>query len=504
MERQGCPKPICAQEYIGKMRCGWKNWRAWVLAAVLFCGASGARADTIVLKNGKRIIALSVTQDGDKIRYETAAGTLTLPRAIVDHVERGGAPTVESSPGAAGLSLKAPESAAANPELTASQSEMEARVIHGGEVDRTYVAELESEAGSGKSLANWNAALAHHLAALFESAHGDMDLAIADERQAVTYAPEQPVFLTNLAYLHLRRSEYTQSLEYLERARRVAPEDPDVAKLEGWAYYGLSKLDQAVAEWQHALALRPDAETETALKKALRDKEEEAQYRENESRHFTLRYSGASEPAMARDVLRTLEHHFDAIESELSYLPPDSIGVILYTQQAFADITQAPSWVGALNDGRIRVPVQGLSSVTPELSRVLRHELTHSFVQQKTRGHAPTWIQEGLAQWMEGKRSDASATALIRMASSAPEQAAAHFEGDWMKMPNDAAGVAYAWALANVECILHAGGMTDLDRIMDRLAAGEAPEVATKAITRNDYAELTSDTVDYLRKAYGN
>jgi hypothetical protein len=207
---------------------------------------------------------------------------------------------------------------------------------------------------------------------------------------------------------------------------------------------------------------------------------------------------------MARDVLRTLEHQFDAIESELSYAPPDSIGVILYTQQTFADITQAPAWVGALNDGRIRVPVQGLSSVTPELSRVLKHELTHSFIQQKTRGRAPTWLQEGLAQWMEGKRSDANAAALIRMAVTSPEQVAAHFESDWMKMSNEAAGAAYAWALANVESLLHFGGMTDLDRIMDRMAAGDAPEAATKTITRSDYNGLTSETVAYLRQTYGN
>lgn len=487
------------------MRCSWKNWHAWALLCVLAAPpAVLAQGNTIVLKNGRRIAALSVTQDGDKVRYETSAGQLTLPRAIVDHVESGGMPTLAGATDSGKLSLRPPEVEAADPAVTSGKGAMEARLIREGEVDRTYVAELENEARSGNSLANWNAALAHHLASVFELAHGEMDLAVADERQAVTYVPQQPVFLTNLAYLHLRRSEFTQSLEYLERARRVAPEDPDVAKLTGWAYYGLNRLDQAVAEWKHALALRPDAEIEAALKKALRDKEEEAQYKENESRHFTLRYSGSSEPAMARDVLRTLEHHFDAIEAELSYSPSDSIGVILYTQQAFADITQAPAWVGALNDGRIRVPVQGLSSVTPELSRVLRHELTHSFVQQKTRGRTPTWIQEGLAQWMEGKRSDANAAALIRMASSAPDQAAAHFEGDWMKMSNEVVEVAYAWALANVECILHAGGMTDLDHIMDRITAGESPEAATKAVTRNNYAELTSDTADYLRKTYGN
>jgi hypothetical protein len=33
--------------------------------------AGAARADKIVLKNGRKIIAYNVVEDGDKIRYET-------------------------------------------------------------------------------------------------------------------------------------------------------------------------------------------------------------------------------------------------------------------------------------------------------------------------------------------------------------------------------------------------------------------------------------------------
>src|SRR5205807_10441065 len=138
---------------------------------------------------------------------------------------------------------------------------------------------------------------------------------------------------------------------------------------------------------------------------------------------FKLRYSGASAPALARDVLRTLERHYSEIESELNFTPPESIGVILYTQDAFSDITKAPAWAGALNDGRIRVPVLGLTSVDAELSRILKHELTHSFIAQKTRSacmglaascaiRAPTWIQEVLAQWMERQRRREDAACL--------------------------------------------------------------------------------------------
>jgi tetratricopeptide (TPR) repeat protein len=478
--------------------------RGLVCASALLLAAGGAWADTIVLKNGRRITALSITDEGDKIRYETAAGTLTLPKSIVDHIERGdGVATGQPPAGTLSLSLKQPDPVV-SPAVVASRNEVESHVVHDGGVDRNYLAEMDNNARSGSAVANRNAAVAHHVASQYELEHGQTDRALEDERQALIYAPEQPVFLTNVAYLHLRRSEFTQSLEYLDRAARVSPEDPDIAKLRGWAYYGLNKMDQAVAEWQHALALRPDAEIEAALKKAQRDKEEEEAYRENESVHFRLKYSGAAEPGLAHDVLRTLERHYEAIESELNYSPPDSIGVILYTQEAFADITRAPAWVGALNDGRIRVPVQGLGEVTPDLSRVLKHELTHSFIQQKTRGHAPTWLQEGIAQWMEGKRSGANAQALIHLYADSPELAMAHFDSDWMKMPGDKAAAAYAWALANVECILNSGGIEDLDRIMDRLAGGERPEAATREVTRDSYAELTMETVTFLGKTYGH
>ena len=52
--------------------------------------------------------------------------------------------------------------------------------------------------------------------------------------------------------------------------------------------------------------------------------------------------------------------------------------------------------------------------MTDELARVLKHELTHSFVGQKTDGRCPVWLQEGIAQYMEGKRSRAMPPRLFR------------------------------------------------------------------------------------------
>src|ERR1700722_20317760 len=314
-----------------------------MLACVLLL-AGGARADKIVLKNGRKIIAYNVVEDGDKVRYETSAGQLALPRSIVDHIEKGGLMPVIGSPAAAaaGLNLEPPEPAA-----TAGDSEIDKSAVHDGAVDRNYINNLESRAGAGDAQA-LRAARAHHAASEFELVKGDLERALSDARAAVFYAPEDPAMLMNLAYVYLRRSELKQSLEYLERAKRYAPTNPDVYKLEGWTYYGLNRPDQAVAEWKKSLALRPDSEVQAALDKALRDKQDEAPYKDISSAHFTLKYSGGAEPGPARDVLRTLDLHFAAIESELNFSPPDPIGVVLYTQQAFTEITKAPGWAGAL------------------------------------------------------------------------------------------------------------------------------------------------------------
>jgi tetratricopeptide (TPR) repeat protein len=458
--------------------------------------AAGGRADTIVLKNGKRIVALSVVEDGDKIRYETAAGELSLPKSIVDHIERGPVGVMPDSPAAAAANL------AIAPPVFESDAEVEQATIHDGAIDRNYLSHVEGEARSGGAKANARAARALHAASQFELAHGDMEHALNDERSALNYVPDDPMILMNVAYLHLKRSEYKASMEYLERARRVAPDDPEIAKLEGWAYYGMVKLDQAVAEWKRALAIGPDPEVQAALAKAERDRREEQSYRENESTHFTLHYDGNSEPELAREILRALEMHFSAIESELNYTPPDSIGVVLYTQQAFADITRAPSWVGALNDGRIRVPVQGLTSLTPDLSRILKHELTHSFVQQKTHSLAPIWVHEGIAQWVEGQRSRDNAAVLVQVYNEKQALPLGEMEKSWMQLPSSVASYAYAWALANVEYMVQTDGMSDVERILNAIAAGSTTEAAIQEVLHLNYDELEKETVNYLRKTY--
>lgn len=461
-----------------------------------------ASADTIYLKNGKKITASHVVQENGQVSYETSTGWLSLPASIVDKVVHDldslGSKTGTPTDRAANLPIAPP-----NALVPPGNDEAARTAVRDGSIDLSLLARLESEADANRSATSVDRVVAAEVAAArFEISVGDFDQAAAHYAVGLRYAPDNVPLLLETSYLRLRRSQYSAALDLLEHARRIEPDSPDVAKLAGWAYYGLSRVDDAVSEWKRALALKPDAEVQHALEKAERDAQEEVNYHEGETTHFRLRYNGDAAPELARGVLRTLETQFDEISSTLNYVPPEPIGVILYTNQTFVDITRAPSWVGALNDGRIRVPVEGLSSMTDELARVLKHELTHSFVGQKTSQRCPVWLQEGLAQYLEGKRSRGAAAALSAAYEKHLEFSLASYEGSWMNLQRESAISAYAWSLATVEAIVNTDGMDDIERILDRIAAQSATEDALRAVLHETYADLEETTVHYLRKAY--
>jgi tetratricopeptide (TPR) repeat protein len=459
--------------------------------------ASSAAADTIILKNGHKIVATDITEDAEHVTYQTPAGQLTIPKSIVARIDHDN------------FAYSSAASADSEPPVTAPTIEpvrgyedVARLAVHDDAVDYAYLTRLDTDARSGSAIAIAKLAAGHYAAAQFLAGKGDTDSAINQYHQALVFAPDNLGLLLNVAVLYLRESEFKSALDPLEHARQVAPDSADVRKLMGWAYYGANKTDQAVEAWKRAEQLRPDPEVENALEKALRDKAEEESYREGETAHFDLKYYGGANPDLARGILRALEDDFRDLESQLDYTPPDQIAVILYTEQTFADITRAPGWVGALNDGRLRIPVQGLTEVTPELARVLKHELTHSFVGQKSHSRAPTWLQEGIAQWMEGRRSSSSAAGLVAAADQGSVPSLASMEGSWMALSGDSAAFAYAWSLAVVESIIDQGGVSDISRLLEHIATSSSTAEAVQETLRMNYADLQEQTVTYLKRTY--
>ncbi len=455
-------------------------------------------ADVIHLKNGRKIWADHVRESGNRVEYDVGDDSYAISKSSVESIEAGGLPpaygSASSGQGAAkDLPAFVPE------DSLAGHDDLLARVVHEGKVDPDALTALEMEGKPELS------ATAYFLAGKHELEHGNLPQAKRYLETALTFRPDNSTILNYYAMALVRSGNAAAALPYAERSARVNPDSADAHTVLGFVQFSADRTKEAVRSWKRSLEIRPDPVVQQYLAKAQREATTEADFSQRESSHFTLRYEGKqTSEQLRRELIATLESQYDDLVRVLGVAPRASIPVILYTEQAFFDVTHAPSWSGAVNDGKLRIPISGITSMTSDLARVLKHELTHSFVAQATGSRCPTWLNEGIAQAVEPKTVAANGrrlSQLFRAQQAIPYNA---LEGSFMRFSPIEAVVAYDESLAAVEYISETYGMSDVERILERLGQGSSTESALRATIHSDYGQLESDVGKFLASKYGD
>ena len=474
--------------------------RATVIYGFLFAlilAAAAASAEVIHLKNGRTIWADHVRDTGTHIEYDLGEDTYALPKSLVDRVDAAGvAPGYSSPEGSAKDAHALPDFAPAD--NLNNDPALIGDIIQDGRVNPDALIAVE-RAGNLRA-----AAAGNFIAGKHEFDHGNLGKARPYFEAGLRFDSDNPTILNYYAALLVRTGNAAEALPYAERAVRAAPDSPDTLTVLGYVQFATDHAPEAIRSWKHSLELRPDAAVQKYLEKAQRDATAEADYTQHESSHFTLKYEGKQTSETLRgQLVRTLESEYDDLVRELGIAPRNSISVVLYTEQSFFDVTQAPSWSGAVFDGKLRIPINGLTSVTPELARVLKHELAHSFIRQLAAGRCPQWLNEGMAQAVEPKQLTHGQllAELFRTQHEIPLNA---LEGSFMQLASTQATVAYEESLAAVEYIRDTYGMSDLERILERLGQGSSIEAALRATIHSDYGQLETEVGNYLNSKYGS
>lgn len=480
--------------------------RRAIVAALLLVGSTGmSLADEIYLKNGNKITGSVVREDSRQLVYDQAGGEYTLPRSLIERV-------VRSSPseGATSSDTDAPSMRGESAPLPVIRpldlsSETSSLVIRNNALDEAQLQRLDEEVLRNPTDENrYRLALGYRVAGAFLSRAGKPDRAIELYRHALNFAPSDLGLTVELGYLLVTEKQYSQSVDLLRPAGDRFPQSADVPLLLGSAYYYTENLDRAIAEWKRSLDLHRDPRVQEALAKAERERDVAGSYQEMRDVHFLLRYQGADVKPLADQVLQTLNADFKNLEADLDVYPRETIIVLLYPDQAFSDITRLPSWVGAENDGKIRVPVSGLSSVSPELARVLKHELTHSFVHQATLGRCPVWFNEGLAQLEEGSPAPATAALLARALANGQSLPFDSLETSFLDLPKEKVGMAYFKSLAAVQYLRDTYGMPEIRRLLKLIATQPDFNLLLQNELRIGYAALEQNVAAYVEKRYGS
>jgi tetratricopeptide (TPR) repeat protein len=453
-----------------------------------------AWADTIHLKNGRTIVADHVRENGNHFEYDIGDDSYAIPKSLVDHVDAGGLPTHSASAArVADLPTFTPADSLAN------EGDLVGKIIKEGKVDPEALAGLEHKGNPELS------ATADFIAGKFEFEHGNIAQSRNYFESALRFQPENSTVLIYYAALLVRTGNAAQALPYSQRAVRSAPSSPDAYTMLGYAQFASDHTKEAVASWKRSLELRPDPTVQRFLAKAQREETIESSFAQGETSHFVLHYEGKqTSEALRAQILSTLESDYDDLVRDLGNPPRDNILVTLYTEQAFFDVTHAPTWSGAINDGKLRIPVSGLSSVTPELAHVLKHELAHSFITQLSAGRCPPWLHEGIAQLLEPKSLGGDGHVLSQLFKAQHNVPLNALEGSFQSFSGAQAYVAYAESLAAVSYINDSYGMSDIQRILQRLSQGNSTEAALRATIHSDYGQLETDLAKYLADKYGD
>jgi tetratricopeptide (TPR) repeat protein len=450
-----------------------------------------AGADIIHLKNGEAIYADQSKQTAGGIEYQKGDDSYTIPNSVVQSIEKTAVPAT-SAMTVQQLPVYTPETP------TRGEEHFLDEILHGGKVDRNALIKIDSQGNRDET------AIAYYIAGKQEFEAGDYGSARRDFENALRNDPKNPAILTFYASLLVKTGNARQAIIYAEQAVAQAPDSADAYAVLGYAQYSADRPKEAIQSWKKSLALRPDSSIRQVLARAQREKYVESNYSERETGHFVLRYEGAqSSEALRSQMLEVLEAAYRDLSAEFGGEPRASIPVVLYTSQDFFDVTRAPGWVGALNDGQIRIPLRGMNSVTPLLARILRHELAHSFINQATQGRCPQWLNEGMAQLLEPRslRGGATLAQLFKADREIPLNA---LESGFASFSGERAQLAYMESLATVSYIRDRYGMSDVMRILDRLGQGESVESALRSTIHCDYRQLQEETGAALIHQFGS
>lgn len=240
---------------------------------------------------------------------------------------------------------------------------------------------------------------------------GRTDAAISSLKHAIEYNPKFLQAMVLLAQAAYQTADLDLAVRTLEKAVVVAPRDRDIAK----------QLEQ----WRRESALHERFEERPGVR-------------------FRVLFEGPAEKAISDRVAAVLESAYWSIGKTLNTYPGETLTVILYSNRQFQDITRAPAWAGGGYDGRIRLPVGGALRSPKSLDRVVRHEFVHAVIRNAAPTGAPTWVNEGLASYLES----ADRTWALRVLRSADGRIRLDDLADGFgRFDGDTALVAYAESL---------------------------------------------------------
>lgn len=313
-------------------------------------------------------------------------------------------------------------------------------------------------------------------------------------REGKEYADEDHRFWLYRGLALLLQGDHAAAEVELFEALAMDGENPQVHQLLGRIFYNTGRLYQAIDALERAQELAPEnTEVASLLDRARRELPVENSMSHDYGRNFKISYDGRALGEVGDQVLEVLESAYNEVGNDLNFYPDTVVSVMLYTDRDFAEITRSPDWAGGLYDGKIRIPLGGVSRMTPELKAVLYHEYSHVAVHFLTRGRCPVWLNEGLAEIAERRHHDPPLAALAAAIQDEKPIAFASLEASFAGLSREEAKLAYEQSYSLTAYIVEQYHWYKMAELLAALGDGRSMEESVRAVLGEygvDFASL--------------
>jgi len=375
------------------------------------------------------------------------------------------------------------------------------RAIKAGETHRAVVLlRLAHRDSPGDTEVSEALALALNNSALEEYKRGDYVRARDLLVEAATLSGDAAVRV-NLSSVLVKTGDLDRAASVLES---LGPAAGVGSRLKGvYVMIGNRSLEggrtaAAAESYEKALKLDPtDKSLRDTLKRIGIERGNERGLTLADAVHFRVRYEGGENAVTGHLIGLLLEEAYVKVGRDFDYYPSEKIEALLYTRERFRDVTGSPSWSSAIYDGKIKIPAGGIVEKTRALEAVIFHEYTHALTHRLAAGRAPVWLDEGLAQYEEGKRSAGSADRLARIAGSG-QAGLRSIEGSFMGYDAERAHRAYLLSLSATEYIIREFGLDSTTAILKAIGSGASLEDAIFSVLYLSYGDLEKSWLEAL------
>jgi tetratricopeptide (TPR) repeat protein len=238
----------------------------------------------------------------------------------------------------------------------------------------------------------------------------DLDQTIANIEEGLEYDKDNvhikeqaAMLLYNRAMELYAQHEYENSAEMLKRSLEYNSRQAYAHEVLGDIAYYKQDLDNAKQHWLTAGEIEPSERIAKKMSKLDGEIPIDTKLKEYPSEYFIVKYAKNDEFYSGYKIRELLRKAYRIVGNDFNYYPKHKIVVLLYGPEDMDVVLSKHHWAGAVYDGKIRLPQEN-ADVTDENLRVLiAHEYTHAIVHDLSGGKAPTWLNEGLAEWQENK-----------------------------------------------------------------------------------------------------